>query len=165
MVVLHTPPITPMHACIYAYDACIWHAWICCMHARGGCSHPSDKPHGSSSNLTLSSHLADNHHHDLYLADNPHDTVRCYWSKYWFCTHEAFIKLTHDSSRVELEDHLKNASRLISTDKRIPISLSEIIAMMKKLPPRHFFFSMYLVQDCRGYTIVHTLILCACTQK
>ena len=105
--------------------------------------HPSDHPHSSSSSLTLSSHLADNHHHNSYLADNPHDDTVPGDSDPTidFVLHEVFIKLTHGSSRVELEEHLKNASRLISADKRIPTSWSEVIAMMKKLgylPPRHY---------------------------
>ena len=112
-------------------------------HAYGGSSHPSDHPHASSSSLTLSSHLTDNHHHNWYLADNPHDDTVPGDSDPTidFVLHEIFIKLTHGSSRVELEEHLKNASRLISADKRIPTSWSEVIAMMKKLgylPPRRY---------------------------
>ncbi len=113
--------------------------------------HPSDDPHGSSLHPFndphgSSSHLSDDPHgSSSNPSDNPHTldldpnsgvndpTID-------FVLHEIFIKLTHGSSRVELEEHLKNASRLISADERILTSWSEVIALMKKLgyqPPRH----------------------------
>lgn len=102
-------------------------------------SHPSDDPHGSSSYPSN-----DPYGRSSSPSDNPHTldpNSGVNDSTIDFVLHEVFIKLTHGSSRGELEEHLKNASRLISADKRIQTSWSEVVALMKKLgyqPPRHY---------------------------